>query len=162
MLSPKVVLTPIDFSDFSMSAADAGKEIASRFGAEILLLHVVPVIPKLPDDVSILNEGSYENELIEDAKKKLSVLTEKWRQEGVRARAIVGLANDAATEIVRTAESEKADLIVIPTHGTTGWRRVAFGSVAEKVVHTADCPVLVLRSKESAGSAESESKSAAA
>jgi nucleotide-binding universal stress UspA family protein len=53
-------------------------------------------------------------------------------------------------EIVR--DSENADLIVIATHGMTGWRNIAFGSVAEKVVQTATCPVLVLRAKAASAS----------
>ena len=52
---------------------------------------------------------------------------------------------DVADEIVRIGEIEKADLIVIATHGTTGWRRFMFGSVAEKVVRLAKCPVLTIR-----------------
>ena len=50
-------------------------------------------------------------------------------------------------EITRVAESEKADLIVIATHGLTGWRRLAFGSVTDKLVRTAACSVLVLRAE---------------
>jgi nucleotide-binding universal stress UspA family protein len=64
-------------------------------------------------------------------------------------------------EIIRTAENEKADLIVIATHGMTGWREFAFGSVAEKVVKSAECPVLVLRSQQMAESAEREAKASA-
>jgi len=64
-------------------------------------------------------------------------------------------------EILRTAEHENADLIVIATHGMTGWRRLAFGSVTDKVVRTADCPVLVLR-KSAAQQSEPAEKSASA
>lgn len=52
---------------------------------------------------------------------------------------------DAASEIVRIAEEENVDMIVIATYGMTGWRRVAFGSVAERVVRLAKCPVLTTR-----------------
>lgn len=81
------------------------------------------------------------------------------QREGVRASTRVGLVNDVATEIVR--EAELADLIVIATHALTGWRRLAFGSVAEKVVHTANCPILFLRAKAATESHDSEAKSAA-
>jgi nucleotide-binding universal stress UspA family protein len=84
-------------------------------------------------------------ELLETARLRLGDLAEKVQQTGVHARSIVGLANDAALEITRTAESEQADLIVISTHGLTGWRRFAFGSVTEKVVRTGPCSVLVVR-----------------
>ena len=147
MFSPKLILSPVDFSDFSLSALDEARDIAKRHGAEILLVNIVPEIPKLPENVSIFKEGNYENELIESAKKRLAELAAKLVAARVQARSTVGLANDVAMEIVRIAESEKVDLIVIATHGMTGWRRLAFGSVTDKVVRTADCPVLVLRNR---------------
>jgi nucleotide-binding universal stress UspA family protein len=145
MLSPKLILSPIDFSDASLQALEVAQDLAKRYGAELLLMYVVPIIPKLPEDVSIFSEESYEQELIKNAKTRLDQLTEKAKQAGLRARNMVGLANDTGMEIIRASESEKADLIVIATHGMTGWRRLAFGSVTEKVVRTAECSVLVLR-----------------
>jgi nucleotide-binding universal stress UspA family protein len=100
--------------------------------------------------------------LIQYAETRLKELAKKASERGVRARTTVGLANDAAMEIIRTAENEKAGLIVIATHGMTGWRALAFGSVAEEVVKTAKCPVLVLRSQRAGESAEREAKAAAA
>jgi nucleotide-binding universal stress UspA family protein len=161
MIPPKLVLSPIDFSDSSLSALDTATDIASRYDAELLLMHAVPVMPELPKSVSILKEGAYEQNLIQDAENWLKAMAKKVSERGVRARTTVGLANDAAMEIIRTAENEKADLIVIATHGMTGWRALAFGSVAEKVVKTADCPVLVLRSRRAGESAEREAKASA-
>jgi nucleotide-binding universal stress UspA family protein len=162
MLHPKLILSPIDFSDSSLEALDTARDIASRYGAAMLLAHVVPFIPKLPSDVSIFNEGTYEQDLIHNAEQRLNELAEKLKTEGITARTVVGLANDAAMEILRTAEQEHADLIVIATHGMTGWRRLAFGSVTDKVVRTADCPVLVLRKSAAAASEPTEEKSASA
>jgi nucleotide-binding universal stress UspA family protein len=162
MLHPKLILSPIDFSDSSLEALDTAHDIASRYGAAMLLVHVVPVIPKLPSDVSIFNEGTYEQDLIHNAEQRLNELAEKWKSEGITARTVVGLANDAAMEILRTAEQQHADLIVIATHGMTGWRRLAFGSVTDKVVRTADCPVLVLRKSAAPASEPTEAKSASA
>jgi nucleotide-binding universal stress UspA family protein len=51
---------------------------------------------------------------------------------------------DPAEEIVRLAKTESVDLLVISTHGVTGWRHLVFGSVAEKIIRLADCPVLVI------------------
>ncbi|HTV58167.1 MAG TPA: universal stress protein [Verrucomicrobiae bacterium] len=153
MLSPKLILSPIDFSDFSLSALEVAQDVATKYGSQILLVNIVPEIPKLPKDVSILNEGEYEQQLIESAKKRLGELAEKLQRSGVTARITVGLANDAAMEIVRVAESEKVDLIVMATHGMTGWRQLAFGSITDKVVRTADCPVLVLRSRAASATA---------
>lgn len=146
MLSPKVILAPIDFSESSLNALNVATDIAKQFGSAILLFHVVAVIPKLADHVSTaLTHGVYELELIEGVKRRLGDLAESLRHTGVHLRSTVRLAPDAASEIIRTAETEKAELIVIATNGLRGWRRLVFGSVAEKVVRTADCPVLVLR-----------------
>jgi nucleotide-binding universal stress UspA family protein len=164
MMNPKIILSPIDFSDSSLEALDVARDVATRYGASLILVHVVPVIPKLPSDVSIFHEGDYERGLIGDAEQRLAELAAKLKEQGVTARTSVGLANDAAMEILRTAEHEHADLIVIATHGMTGWRRLAFGSVTDKVVRTAECPVLVLRKSaaSNAGDAEENSASAAA
>jgi nucleotide-binding universal stress UspA family protein len=62
----------------------------------------------------------------------------------LHVRQIVALG-EAADEIIRISEETKADLVVIATHGQTGWRRLVFGSVAEKVVRLAPCPVLTIR-----------------
>jgi nucleotide-binding universal stress UspA family protein len=158
MLSIKLILSPIDFSALSLSALDVAQDVAKKYGAEILLMHATPVVPDLPDKVSILDEGKYENNLIHDAEKRLADLAAKLQQAGIKAQTKVGLANDAGMEIVR--ESENADLIVIATHGMTGWREIAYGSVAEKVVKSANCPVLVLRAKGNPTAASSESKAA--
>jgi len=162
MLPPKLILSPIDFSDPSHEALDVAGDLASRFDSELLLVHVVPVVPKLPSGVSIFREGEYERELTQDAEKRLAELVEKHAAKGIRARSTVGLANDAGMEIIRIAEHEHVDLIVIATHGMTGWRRLAFGSVTEKIVRAASSPVLVLRSQGASEPAESPARSSSA
>lgn len=162
MMNPKVILSPIDFSDSSLEALDVARDIATRYGSSIVLVHVVPVIPKLPGDASIFHEGDYERGLIGRAEQRLTDLAAKLKEQGIDARTSVGLANEAAMEILRCAEHEHADLIVIATHGMTGWRRLAFGSVTDKVVRTADCPVLVLRKSAGSNAGDAKEKSASA
>jgi nucleotide-binding universal stress UspA family protein len=116
------------------------------------------MLPKLPSDVSIFSEGEFEQQLHRDAEWRLKELVEKLAQKKISARSSVGTANDAAMEILRIAEHEHADLVVIATHGMTGWHRLAFGSVTEKVVRLADCPVLVLRAHPAANASEGEGK----
>jgi nucleotide-binding universal stress UspA family protein len=159
MLQPKVILSPIDFSDSSREALDVAADVAKRYGSELLLLHAVPVIP---DDASILHESTDEKALIEDARQRVQELADNLKHQGLQARATIGLANDAATEILRVAKAENVDLIVIATHGMTGLRHLAFGSVAEKVVRTADCRVLVLRKSAATQSGDAVAKSASA
>lgn len=159
MLSPKLILSPIDFSPLSLEALDVAQDLATRYGSEILLLHVAPVVPDLPDKISMLHEDTYEKDLIRNAGERLQELAAKLQEAGIKATTRVGMANEPAMEIVRDAEN--ADLIVISAHGMTGWRSIAFGSVAEKVVHNATCPVLVLRAKTAAESSAGAAKAAA-
>ena len=63
MLPPKLILSPIDFSDPSHGALDVAADFATRFGAELLLVHVLPAISDLPESVSILKEGEYDQSL---------------------------------------------------------------------------------------------------
>jgi nucleotide-binding universal stress UspA family protein len=145
MLAPKLVLAPIDFSLYSRDAVTTAADIASRFGAPLVLVHVVPALPKLPLDVSIFKEGEYERRLHEEAATRIAELAAEQSQSGIAVRSEVGIANDVGMEILRVAERNAADLIVISTHGLTGWNKFVFGSIAEKVVRMASCAVLLLR-----------------
>jgi|HubBroStandDraft_6_1064221.scaffolds.fasta_scaffold935756_1 nucleotide-binding universal stress UspA family protein len=147
MMPPKLILAPIDFSDPSRNALNVAADMASRFGASLLLVHIVPAVADLPAGVSIFKEGEYDKGLHDTAAKQLADLGAPISGKGVSVRTEIGTANDIGMEIVRIAASENADMIVIATHGMTGWRKIAFGSVAEKVVQQAECPVLVLRTK---------------
>ena len=163
MLPPKLILSPIDFSDSSQAALDVAADFATRFGAELLLVHVMPAIPDLRENVSILKEGEYDQSLTNAAAKRLADLAGTLARKNVKARTEMGTANDVGMELVRIAEHEHADMILIATHGMTGWHKIAFGSVAEKVVKQASCPVLVLRASamEDAGGEKKASASAA-
>jgi nucleotide-binding universal stress UspA family protein len=147
MLPPKTILSPIDFSDPSNEALDTAADLAARFDSELRLVHVVPMLPRLPSPAAIFNEAEYEQELHRDSVDRLTELVARLTAKGVKARSEVGTANDVGMEIVRLAEHSNVDLIVIATHGMTGWHRLAFGSVAEKVVRLAGCPVLLLRAE---------------
>ncbi|MFY9691652.1 MAG: universal stress protein [Candidatus Acidiferrales bacterium] len=145
MLPPKVIVSPIDFSGHSHEALQTAAELAKQFGSQLLLVHAVPAITKLPSATSIFHEAEFEQELHKDAERRLKTLAEQYQKQGLDVRTEVGIANDVGMEILRIAEHNNADLIVIATHGMTGWHRLAFGSVTEKVVRLASCPVLVLR-----------------
>jgi len=147
MLPPKLILSPIDFSDPSQEALDTAANLASGVGAELLLVHVVPMLPRLPSPATIFNEAEFEQELQKDAEKRLNELAEKLRAKGLKVRFEVGTASDVGMEIIRMGEHHKVDLIVIATHGMTGWHRLAFGSVTEKVMRLSHLPVLVLRAE---------------
>lgn len=158
MLPPKKIVCPIDFSDFSQQALTASIDLAKIFGATLSLVHIVPMIPKLPSLSTAFKEGEYEAELHEEAKKRLDASAAEITKKGVATEVILGTANDVPMELVRLAEHHQADLIVMATHGATGWNRMVFGSVTEKVVHVAHCPVLVLRASGEGQSATDHAK----
>jgi universal stress protein A len=145
MLQPKLVLAPIDFSDPARDALETAANVASRFNAGLLLVHVVAALPKVPASVPFLKDGAYEKSLHDDAVKQLAELVAKYKQSGIAVQSEVGIANDVGSELLRIAEHHAADLIVIATHGMSGWNARIFGSVTEKVVRLAPVAVLVLR-----------------
>ena len=147
MLPLKLILVPIDFSDASRASLDVAADIASRMGAELLLVHVVPEIRDLPVDVSIFKEGEHDQILDESEAQRLTAAAATLAHTNLKFRTEIGRANDVGTELLRIAAHNLVDMIVIATHGMTGWRTIPFGSVAEKVVNQAECPVLVLRAK---------------
>jgi len=145
MLPVKRIVCPSDFSGPSSEGFNAAAEMAGQFGAEVLLVHVVSVIPDLPDDPTRSFEvPEYERALHTDARRQLDKLADTLAKKGLKARTIIG-HGDAGSEIVRIAKEEAADLIVIATHGSTGLAHILFGSVAERVVRLAHCPVLSVR-----------------
>jgi len=145
MFPPKLIVSPIDFSEHSQEALRTAAEMAKAFGSELLLVHAVPAIPRLPSATEFFHEAEYEALLHKEAEQRLAAMAQGLSREGIAVRTQVGVANDVGMEILRIAEHNGADMIVIATHGMTGWHKLVFGSVAEKVVKTAACPVLVLR-----------------
>ncbi|HOQ61299.1 MAG TPA: universal stress protein [Vicinamibacterales bacterium] len=144
MLPFKRIVCPVDFSPASQHAVSEAVAIAKVFQAEILLVHVIPVLPAAPSDPNfVFQVPEYERALRADAERQLARLAAGVAEEGIAARTAVG-HGDAGSEIVRLAKEDVADLIVIATHGMTGWRHVMFGSVAEKVVRLAGRPVLTI------------------
>lgn len=146
MLPLKKILCPTDFSEPSCEAIKEASELALHFASELILIHVVtpiPIIPVSPGS-TVINLPSYQQELEVYAKNMLRDLVEEKVPKKVQARTEV-ILGDPANEIVRMADDEKVDVIVIATHGLSGWRRLVFGSVAEKVIRVAHCPVLSIR-----------------
>jgi nucleotide-binding universal stress UspA family protein len=146
VLSIKRILWPTDFSEPSYRALRAAEELAQNFSAELVVLHVVPPIPVMPTGGSLegIFSASYPLEMESQAREALRKVVEQNISGETRAEALVVHGN-VAGEIVNVANKENVDLIVMATHGTTGWQRFVFGSVAEKVIRMAHCPVLSIQ-----------------
>lgn len=154
MLPFRRILAPTDFSEPSLSGQKAAGELARESDAELLLIHVVAPVRSIPPTGPPVHAGfemsSVMEELEEAARETVEAMVEERKGEGIRARGQVVQGNPAE-EIASAAEKENADVIVIATHGWTGWRRFVFGSVAEKVVRLASCPVLTIPAAEAPG-----------
>jgi len=152
MLPFKRILCPTDFSEPSYEALRVASELALHFSSELLVLHVVqpiPVanVPPPPPATAApmaFNISSYRQELEEVSKRSLKEVVEKWVAKGINVEQTV-LQGEAADQIIDAVDKQKIDLVVIATHGRTGWRKFIFGSVAEKVVRLARCPVLTIQ-----------------
>ena len=162
MEMPKMILAPVDFSSHSKDAVDEAADLAKRLDSQLLLVNVISALPKLPSASAFFHEAEFEQELHKQAESQLAAIAQKYAAMGITVRTHVGTANDVAMELLRIGEHEGVDLIVIATHGMTGWHKLAFGSVTEKVVRLASCPVLVLRADPGAKASISEAKPAAA
>jgi universal stress protein A len=142
------ILVPVDFSPLSKKALHYATRMACEFGAAVNILHVVePEVPPAFDGFMIappaISSGASSN--CTGQLKGLVNLVRKAGVEQVNSTVRTGLA---AFEIVEAAKDLDVDLIVIATHGYTGWKHFTIGSTAERVVRAAPCPVLVVREKE--------------
>ncbi|HVJ06928.1 MAG TPA: universal stress protein [Acidisarcina sp.] len=141
---PRKILSPIDFSAPSTTALATATDLARHFHAELVLVHVIPMLPPV-SGADFFKETEYMRELQRDAEGRLRAMLAPILASGVTAESVVAVSGDTAGEILRVATAKDIDMIVIATHGMTGWRPMIFGSIAEKVVKLAHCPVLVIR-----------------
>jgi nucleotide-binding universal stress UspA family protein len=148
MLEIKTILCPVDFSDCSHAAFELAKELSRRFDAKLLLVHVhVPTtewyggwgLADWEGGASVASVDSYAGAARKAAHQELRALEDDCVPEGI---AVASRVLDGAPwgEIVNL--STAADMIVMGTHGHRGLTRMLMGSVAERVVRLAECPVL--------------------
>jgi nucleotide-binding universal stress UspA family protein len=146
---PTKILVPVDFSDSSRSAVESAADLAQHFGAALHLVHVIPMFPAttLPD---FIPETKFTEEATKEAERHFAAVVADLSGKGIK----VETGDDVASSIMEAVESEKADMVVISTHGLTGWHPLFFGSIAEKVIKLVSCPVLLLRTPKPASSAK--------
>ena len=145
MLKIGRILCPTDFSDFSERAYDYGLSLARHYKAELYLLHVVrPVIIGYPEYAIPDSVNEFYGELREHAEEQLREFA-KVHAEG-DVQAIVAVEEGVVTESILDFARENAiDMIVMGTHGRRGFQRLTLGSVTERVLRRAGCPVLAVR-----------------
>ncbi|MGC4084318.1 MAG: universal stress protein [Vicinamibacterales bacterium] len=141
MINLKSVLVAVDFDDASNVALRYARSLAKNFGARLHVLHVMEnlFLRPMANDPRAIEAGI--------TKRLLDILSEEDRTV-LHAVPVIRKSDAPAEEIVKYAQAEQIDLIVMGTHGRPGVAHFLVGSVAEKVVRTAPCPVLTLRHPE--------------
>ncbi|HEY7251539.1 MAG TPA: universal stress protein [Methylomirabilota bacterium] len=140
------ILHATDFSAASSRAFKRAVDIAKASGAELLLVHVLPsvfpvvadgyVSPKVYEDLEAATRA--------DGQKRLDRLARRARASGARVKSLL-LEGVPHERIARAARARKADMVVIGTHGRTGFAKLVLGSVASRVLAISPCPVLTVR-----------------
>jgi nucleotide-binding universal stress UspA family protein len=140
-LKKTCVIVPIDFSEDSFQAVRVGLEFVEK-NSNLHLIHVTQ--PWSEHEIGGTWGQETEEERIQSIEKAIQ---EKLKETEYQRIPIVVRIGSPPVEITRYAEESDAELIVMPSHGRTGIQHFALGSVAERVIRKAHCPVLVLRRK---------------
>lgn len=148
MKSIKKILHATDFSKASARALDQAVELARQNRAELLVVHVIEPTPYAADGEFNAAEiyAKLEDIAKRDAATSMTKLMQRLKKLNVKARSLL-LKGSPYDQIVKAAKSQKADMIVIGTHGRSGLSRLFMGSVAGKVISLATCPVTTVRGK---------------
>jgi nucleotide-binding universal stress UspA family protein len=140
----RCIVVPTDFSASAEEAWRLARRLGGALGSEIVLVHVFVEPPVYGDPPGVTTAWT----VVVEAQKWVADEIERWAEQARKDRITVRtavLTGSSAPEIVRVATDEHADIIVMGTHGRTGLNRVLLGSVAERVLRTAPCPVLTVR-----------------
>jgi universal stress protein A len=140
----RCIMVPLDFSEHAAAVLDWAAHLAEQHGSRIVLFHAY----HLPVEFQQL-EGAYLPpdfwaNVKAEAEQSLDRYAEDLRQRGIEVEAVVA-EGYAATAVVDEVERQSADLVVIGTHGLSGLKHMLLGSIAERVVQKAPCPVLTVK-----------------
>ena len=150
MILLKKILVATDFSEPSDNALAYGQDLARTFGAKLVVLHVVDNIAgrAYGPEGFILTEPHLQDDLEAGAFTQLDTVVSAEDRDMLKAETIVLTSNAPAAAITTYAQQSNVDLIVMGTHGRGAVAHLLMGSVAERVVRTAPCPVLTVRRPE--------------
>ena len=148
----KTILVPHDFSASANHAAAIARDEAKLHGGTLVLLHVIELPYQLGLDAVIVPPEtgapiSVRQYAIDSAETHLQDIADRLAKDGVTARGVV-VIGAPVDEINRAIDHERADLVVMGTHGRTGFRHLVAGSVAERIVRSSKVPVLTIRHPE--------------
>ncbi len=150
------ILVPVDFNNGSLAALQVALALARDHGAVVELLHVVEALPLHGMNLLLLNRPADDNESLQEsleaeARENLEAMLSRVKDADRRRLSKPRLVwGEVPRAIVEAAEVSGVDLIIMATHGRTGLARAFWGSVAEKVVRWAACPVVTIKEKRAA------------
>jgi universal stress protein A len=150
MMTVKKILVPTDFGEASDGALAYGRELAMRFGATLHVLHVaqdIYVSAFGAENYAVIAPG-LQQQLEAAARQKLEGSLMDSDGSGPPTKSVVFTSSSASFSIIDYATTEDIDLIVMGTHGRTALAHMLLGSVAERVVRLAPCPVLTVKQPE--------------
>ena len=149
MILLKNILVATDFGEASGAALRYGRDFARTFGARLHVLHVAQnLMAQYATELAFVDFPEVQSKIEEGARQRLDSLLDAEDRSTLGARADVRTSASPAMAIVAYAAEEHIDLIITGTHGRGGAKHLLLGSVAERVVRTAPCPVLTVRSPE--------------
>ena len=145
----KTVITPVDFSDNSTLIAEYAAYLAGSFKASLVLLFVVQKFEDYSGFfVPQMNVPDFEQDLFRQADEKMTAFCESIKvhavEQGVTEVSGKVLVGDVAEQIVSYADGQAYGIVAMGTHGYKGLEKIMFGSVADKVVKSASCPVMTI------------------
>lgn len=141
------ILVPVDFSEHSAKALEMAIDLAKALGASIQLLHCYQIQPAGVSPYGIVLPESFDRDLREAAGRQLGEWRDKVVAQGVEAEATLS-SMFPSLAISETASEVGSDLIVMGTRGLSGIKHVLLGSVAERTLRVAPCPVLTVKAGE--------------
>jgi nucleotide-binding universal stress UspA family protein len=147
----KRILVPVDFSELSTKALTVAQKVAELFDATVSPVHVHIPITEMDEPYALgMSSSVYQDfdKIEQNLKERLTVLAKEYIVENRLADALIAFGNPAQSIIDL---SEEFDMIVMTTHGRTGFTRFLLGSVAEKVLRLAHVPVMVVEDKSDIG-----------
>ena len=152
MLPIKTILCSTDFSSSSFRGLEAAVELARHFDSKLIVTHVVHSMPSMASASALslaemagsFNISKFQSQVEQQAREEVTNAVMERTDPKMDVEIVIRSGN-AADQILETAHEKDADLIVIATHGRTGVKRMALGSVAERVVRHSDRPVMTVR-----------------
>lgn len=146
------ILVPTDFSEYADYALDYAITLAQKLQARLTLLHAMDTTPLEVAESATQRSPSYWEDFESDMEQRLEVSLRRIHDAGLQGETCI-VHGVPFQSIIDTAQDQGADLIIMSTHGRTGLTHVLMGSVAEKVIRLAPCPVLVTRGTTDASTA---------